>query len=1173
MKLYTAILALVSATGALAGSCHRANILIGGSSDEQPLIKNWIDGYKLECTDTNLILEEVPCSSGCGARRVCSNGETSRGEQALDVGALSRPWREMEATTNNGFLFQCAETDKEIISINAAVFALAFAVGTGGVAHQCTVILGGLSTDQLRWIYSNSTREDLIATGWDPASLENDDMDDNTHLWSELDARCADEEILISGGPYGSADHQFVGVELFGDRYDETVEEEDIPINNPRPTGPDTFLEYYTSRPTGLEAAASLNSHEALAHDLALHVKNNGAAITFMKYPLALNYDDMITFVPIENKYGSKVVPSYSNILSQDYTPFSRVMHINMVNDDNILRAMKGFFEFAYSTRGKEMVEEVGFFPLAEWEEKVMLSILDKDDDSWGDFTCNDNPSLLKMAGSVTAYPVAKVWADVYRAKCNVDVKIRGGESNRGASRVCGTAMQSEVDIGLMSRNFKSEEAVTENGYEFDCIGSSNSVIQIETAIEAVVVAVKAKGVAHECLHQLGGLTLQQLRWIFSSLSEQKLHNDGWSYETIPNSDGDQSTHLWSELLDHPDCPAVEIKISGAADDTTFIDLFGDEVLPSYFEGEDFALDRPDGFFQSEIESELVQYLVENDDALSFFSYSHYAANDDDIKAVKIMNYNQEFVQPLQTSIQDGSYDHLSRRIYMNVRDDPEILAVARPYLEMGLSDMGAELVEFTGYLPIAPSERIVMKARIRAASGVDTDHLECGPAEQKISMAGSTTMYNLARLFGEIYEIGCDVRVQVDGGGSGAGADRACGGSGTPVDIGLMSREWYEEEATKNGPDVQCIDWDTTRGLLQIPVASTAIAVATASGGDAKACIDILGGLTKDQLRWIFSSYDEKQLEETGWNPASVADPDFDSETHLWSELNSKCASTEILLTGPNDLTEDIYYDFMEEVFDDYDNGERIASSRPNKYVSGQADSTAVSYLLENGAAIGFFGINFYQGNADSLSPVPIQNSAGTFVLPNESSIQDGSYDLLAKPLYMNLNKDIEMFPSTVPLVRFVVSDSGSKLVEAAGLIPIPQDKRDQILATLCNMDGAPDSDIFCSGPSQGGLSTGGIFGIIVLVVAVVSILAAVVVRKVRTGKELDTNEDANASPYAKSRTNWAQQEPNVEEPIQQCNVNQNLYRDDVVEFRESSVDDNDYESKISTNENRAIV
>ena len=180
--------------------CPVSDLLIGGSSDLQPLIQRWVNGYKQQCTATNLLLEQEPCSSTCGARRACATSETDQGETPLDVGTLSREWRDPQATTNNGFLYQCTESSRELLSLDAAIFTLTFAVGTEGAAHDCINILGGLTTDQLRWIYSNWTQAELINDGWHSGSLKNNDGNDDTHLWSELDARCANEEIIISGG-------------------------------------------------------------------------------------------------------------------------------------------------------------------------------------------------------------------------------------------------------------------------------------------------------------------------------------------------------------------------------------------------------------------------------------------------------------------------------------------------------------------------------------------------------------------------------------------------------------------------------------------------------------------------------------------------------------------------------------------------------------------------------------------------------------------------------------------------------------------------------------------------------------------------------------------------------------------------------------------------------------
>lgn len=119
-----------------------------------------------------------------------------------------------------------------------------------------------------------------------------------------------------------------------------------------------------------------------------------------------------------------------------------------------------------------------------------------------------------------------------------------------------------------MSRQFTVSEATVpeaENviGYEFNCVGSDRKVIQVETAVDGLTVAVKKGGIAEACINKLGGLTIDQLRWIFSNFGEIYLRDQGWSDDAVPNNDGDANTKHWSELLDDPACPATQIKISG----------------------------------------------------------------------------------------------------------------------------------------------------------------------------------------------------------------------------------------------------------------------------------------------------------------------------------------------------------------------------------------------------------------------------------------------------------------------------------------------------------------------------------------------------------------------------------------------------------------------------------
>lgn len=154
------------------------------------------------------------------------------------------------------------------------------------------------------------------------------------------------------------------------------------------------------------------------------------------------------------------------------------------------------------------------------------------------------------------------------------------------------------------------------------------------------------------------------------------------------------------------------------------------------------------------------------------------------------------------------------------------------------------------------------------------------------------------------MYRIGCDSKIVLEPGGSSTGAGRVCANPefGAPVDVGNMSREWKNGEAAEREAAIfDCLKGDMERSVIQIPVAVDGVVMGVGKTGVAFECIQQMGGLTTDQLRWIYSSYSDEELVATGWNPSSIPNSDGDSSTHLWSELHHGCPQVEIFLSGRN--------------------------------------------------------------------------------------------------------------------------------------------------------------------------------------------------------------------------------------------------------------------------------
>ena len=485
---------------------------------------------------------------------------------------------------------------------------------------------------------------------------------------------------------------------------------------------------------------------------------------------------------------------------------------------------------------------------------------------------------------------------------------------------------------------------------------------------------------------------------------------------------------------------------------------------------------------------DLVADLNDNESALAFFNIRYVLSEEDKsvietVRNIAVQKGNSDFVDPSFALFDDGSYA-LTTRLYMNLNRDESSLANVRPFLEYGFSETGTEDLLLADFWPIPPWERVVMNTRAQTASGIPLSSIEesCGPTGGEISIAGSSTVFPVAQICtcskalsfffssvrqltlaplslgndtgSEVYKVGCNVTFTVEGGGSSNGAGRVCGDleRGSPVDIGDMSRDWKTTEAAESlGFLYDCLVGDTKRSAIQIPVALDGLTVATQHGSAAQECIEILGGLTLDQLRWLYSDYNDEQLEASGWDPSSLKNSDGDSSTHLWSELDERCQRLEVRTAGPDEDSGTNEY-FQEVVLSNHDQGETLAENRVLGYFNSAKDEDLISFLRDYSEAISFFGYSYYYQYSESLYAVPIKNSKDVYVTPNDETIADGSYHPLARRIYMNLLNDERKLQDTVPFITFGLSTK--ELMPVTGYVALSAQATEQMIERL---EGAP--------------------------------------------------------------------------------------------------------------------
>ena len=272
--------------------------------------------------------------------------------------------------------------------------------------------------------------------------------------------------------------------------------------------------------------------------------------------------------------------------------------------------------------------------------------------------------------GSSTVYPVTQAAAEefaAYAPEVQVTVGISG--TGGGFSRFCA----GETDISDASRPIVPDEVALceENGIEY---------IELPVAYDGLSVLVNPANDWAECL------TVEELNTIWAPDSEGQVTN-------------------WNQVReDFPDAP---LNLYGAGTDSGTFDYFTQAI-----NGEEGA-SRGD-FQASEDDNILVQGIAGDPNALGFFGYSYYVANQDALKLVAVDDGDGECVEPSSETITDASYQPLSRPIFIYVKAEsaerPEVAA----FVDFYLSESFTPIIDTpeVGYVELSPETYAAVRER-----------------------------------------------------------------------------------------------------------------------------------------------------------------------------------------------------------------------------------------------------------------------------------------------------------------------------------------------------------------------------------------------------------------------------------------------------------------------------
>jgi len=160
----------------------------------------------------------------------------------------------------------------------------------------------------------------------------------------------------------------------------------------------------------------------------------------------------------------------------------------------------------------------------------------------------------------------------------------------------------------------------------------------------------------------------------------------------------DGTTKKWSDI--NPEWPDEEIVFYSPGTDSGTYDYFNEVIL----EEEDMVQNAT----LSEDDNVLVQGVQGDKNAIGFFGYSYYVANQDTIQAVAI-----DGVEPTNETIESGDYSPLSRPLYTYVSNEAlQNDAATYDFFEFALDNAGA-MAEAVGYVSLPQEVTDEQKAKL----------------------------------------------------------------------------------------------------------------------------------------------------------------------------------------------------------------------------------------------------------------------------------------------------------------------------------------------------------------------------------------------------------------------------------------------------------------------------
>ncbi|MGD1900646.1 MAG: PstS family phosphate ABC transporter substrate-binding protein [Geitlerinemataceae cyanobacterium] len=273
--------------------------------------------------------------------------------------------------------------------------------------------------------------------------------------------------------------------------------------------------------------------------------------------------------------------------------------------------------------------------------------------------------------GSSTVFPISEAMAEEFMA-ANSGARVTVGVSGSGGGfkKFCA----GETDISNASRPIKESEIelCAENGIEY---------IEVPVAYDGLSVVVNPANEWAACMPPA------ELTAMWEAAAEGSVDN-------------------WSQI--NPEYPDQALALYGPGTDSGTYDYFVEALMDDDGSRGDYTASEDDNI--------IVQGVQNDEGGLGFFGFAYYEENSDTLKSVEIENSDGECVAPTAETIENGTYNPLSRPIFFYVSkaaidEKPQVQA----FVDFHLDEANAGLITEVGYVGL-PAE-VLEKTKERVAS------------------------------------------------------------------------------------------------------------------------------------------------------------------------------------------------------------------------------------------------------------------------------------------------------------------------------------------------------------------------------------------------------------------------------------------------------------------------